>query len=58
MTRNQIFKLWPRPWRLHRDHPGSVLDAEGDDVLFIQNNTDEEATALAKLIVEWSNEKP
>jgi hypothetical protein len=61
VSREDIFKLWPRPWKLSPDRDGIVLDGGGMDVLIVDNEcyqSQEAAVALAEMLVEWSNEKP
>jgi hypothetical protein len=59
MTREELFSVFPRPWRLSREEIGVVLAADGTEVLTVDTVhicEDEQAIALAKLIIEWSQE--
>ena len=56
MTREELFSVFPRPWR--DDGPGIILDAYGNDVLVIDVNRDrehEDVVALTDLLVELVN---
>ena len=59
MTREELFVLFPRPWKASDDHdPGVILDAEGEIVLTVdpdRDREDEDVGALADLLVELVN---
>lgn len=57
MTRAELLRMCPRPWRVGVSDAGMVLDAEGVVILKAGNHvSDDEAVALAQLVVDWSNE--
>ncbi len=58
MTREDIFKLWPRPWREAPKFPGVVEAADGTVVFTISASAeDDTATAVALFLIEWSQEE-
>jgi hypothetical protein len=59
MTHEELFSIWPRPWRLSEEDVGVVLDANGIEVLTVDTNNDHadvDVVALAELLVELGNE--
>lgn len=59
MTREELFSVFPRPWRLCAAETGTVLDARSHPVLTVDQNrecTDEDVLALAELITDLVNE--
>jgi len=58
MTREELFSIWPRPWRLSEEDVGVVLDANGVEVLTVDttnDRADNDVVALAELLVELGN---
>mgnify|MGYP001111765988 CR=1 FL=1 len=58
MTREELFSIWPRPWRLSKRSAGVVLAANGSEVFTVDTpnvHDDRDAIALAELLVELGN---
>ncbi|HEY1503201.1 MAG TPA: hypothetical protein VGF92_02815 [Stellaceae bacterium] len=59
MTRDELFKVFPRPWRIDQDVAGQILAADGRPVYEIDAASmlfDDERAAVAQLCVEFANE--
>lgn len=58
MTEEELFSVFPRPWRTSEVECGAVLDANGVEVLTVDtpnDRADVDVQALAELIVEIGN---
>lgn len=58
MTREELFSVFPRPWRLSPEDGGVVLCADGSEALTVNtlgDRADYDVTALAELLVELVN---
>lgn len=58
MTSEELFSVFPRPWRLSEEELGVALCADGSEAFVVDTNrerTDEDVFALAELIVELVN---
>lgn len=58
MTREELFSVFPRPWRLSEEDVGVVLAADGTEVLTvdsINSKADVDCIALAELLVDLGN---
>jgi len=58
MTHDNLFRLFPRPWRVSADETGAIKDATGAEVLQVdtlRGRTDEAANALAELLARLGN---
>lgn len=59
MTREELFSVFPRPWRRSERDCGVVLDANGVEVLTVDSNNDradDDVDTLADLLVELAND--
>jgi hypothetical protein len=58
MTREELFSMFPRPWRLSDDEAGAVLDKTGAEVFQVDTQhvrSDDDVIAVADLIVALVN---
>lgn len=58
MTREELFSVFPRPWRLSEKNIGVVLAANGRDVLTVDVNNerdDEDVIAMAEVLRDLGN---
>lgn len=59
MTREELFSVFPRPWRLSTEDIGVVLDADGKGVITVDVNgerDDEDVIALAEVLTDIGND--
>lgn len=59
MTREELFSVFPRPWRLSEEDVGVVLAADGSEVLTVDTTNRREeidVIALAELLMDLGNE--
>lgn len=58
MTREELFSIFPRPWRLSEEDIGVVLCADGSEALTVDTVGDrenEDCIALAELVTDLVN---
>lgn len=58
MTREELFSVFPRPWRLSEEDVGVVLCADGSEALTVNtlgDRADEDVIALAELVTDLVN---
>ena len=59
MTREELFSVFPRPWRISQETSGSVVDANGAEVLVVDHNCerdDDDVLGLIELLVDLGNQ--
>lgn len=58
MTHEELFSVFPRPWRLSEEDIGVILCADGSEALTIdtmRDCEDDDAIAIAELLVDLVN---
>lgn len=58
MTREELFSVFPRPWRRSTIDCGVILDAKGVEILTVDTNQDRadvDVDALVDCLVELGN---
>jgi hypothetical protein len=58
MTREELFSVFPRPWRLSEEGIGVVLCADGSEALTIDttgNRDNDDVIAIAELVTDLVN---